>query len=245
VKKKILLIFVISLLFSLDNSSLAATLKSTVYELNNGNTDSTGNQGKFKIIKINPFQTLFCEIPVSFEAFHKVDKSIQFQLGFIFPIDEHSIGLLFESMGTNGTATNKGPFSYRTSPYNNSGLSFKIEFRKYRRSFYSAPQLMYKYCFYKETSFPVFSGNITRYQTESKFSNIFGFGFIIGRQSNNHNLVFDWYGGVGLRQRFMSVKIIKIENPAYNAGTVYPNRKENINSFYPFINIGLRIGIKL
>lgn len=245
-KKQVILIFVALLLFSFSNSGFGVTLKSTVInDLNNGETDSIQNQRNFRILKVNPFQTLFCEIPVSFEAFYKQKSSIQFQLGFIFPLPEKSeLREFLVGLGHNYSDYNSEKYFYRRNPYCNHGLSFKIEFRKYVRHFYYAPQLMYKFCFYKEATFPVYSNSITVNQTESKFSNIFGLGFIIGHQSCYRNLVIDMFGGVGLRQRYMSVTVIKIQNPWHNT-EIYPNTKENFDSFYPFVNFGYRFGFKL
>lgn len=109
--------------------------------------------------------------------------------------------------------------------------------------FYYAPQFMYKYCFYKEATFPLDRISITIDQTESKFSNIFGLGFIMGRQFEAGKMVFDGYSGIGLRVRSMSVTILKIVDPP--RPVTYPNSKEDFSSIYPFINFGLRIGIKL
>jgi hypothetical protein len=242
-KREVLILYVILLLTSFCNCSFGVIPGPAIHKFHNGNIDSIINQRHFGIIKINPLQTFFCEIPVSFETFRKGNRSTQFQIGFLFPFKEHYIGKLFESMGANGTASTQGLFSYRKSPFNNHGLSFKIEFRKYGRYLYYAPQLMYKFCFYKDVTFPVFESFRTIDQTESKFSNIFGSGLIIGRQSNKHNLIFDWYAGAGLRLRSISVRILKIEDSP--RPVLYPDSKEICYSFYPFINIGLRLGIKL
>jgi len=48
-----------------------------------------------------------------------------------------------------------------------------------------------------------------------------------------------------MRVRSMAVTVLKIENPAYMQGTTYPDRHETFISGYPFINFGLRIGVKL
>jgi hypothetical protein len=96
---------------------------------------------------------------------------------------------------------------------------------------------MYKNCFYKNSIFSIYDG----YQTESKFSNIIGFGYILGRQNDRRNIVFDWYGSVGFRFRVMLVNVLKIQDGL----AFYPNSKKSISTFYPFINLGLRIGIKL
>ena len=89
---------------------------------------------------------------------------------------------------------------------------------------------MYKYCFYKEAVFPVYGGGVTLDQTESNFSNIFGAGFILGRQSDEGNLVFDWYGGIRLRIRSMSVTVLKIEYPVGQLNIQIQKR-----IYFPFI----------
>lgn len=245
-KKQVILIFVALILFSFSNSSLGVTCKSSVInELDNISAD-TSHQQHFRIIKINPFQILFFEIPFSFETFHKLNKSTQYQLGFIFPLSEDSeLRRELLDIRYNSTSSNEEDYSYRKSPFYNYGLSFKIEFRKYGRHLYYAPQLMYKNCFYKEAIFPIHGAGVTLNQTESKKSNIFGLGLILGKQSYNGNMVFDWYGGIGLRHRSMSIRILKIENPAFLAGTSYPDREKNYRSVYPFINFGLRLGFKM
>ena len=198
----------------------------------------------FGAIKINPMQLLFNEFPVSFEWGFSRDRSVQFQTGFIFPSSKnYSLRHLFESSGPNADASTAGLFSYRKSPYNNHGLSFKFEFRKNRRYAYYGPQLTYKYCFYKEATFPVYNGSISRDITETKYSNIFGIGYILGRQWNSSVLVFDFYTCIGFRVRSMSVTTVKIEDSP--RPVIYPNTTENFSSFYPFINLGLRMGLKL
>jgi len=194
------------------------------------------------VLKINPIQLLFNEIPVSFEFFLPQERSVQFQVGYIFPTKNNSG--LFESNGMNGDASNKGLFSYRNSPFNNHGISVKFEFRKYRKYFYHGPQFMFKHCYYKNAVFAVYGGGITLNQTEDKSSTIVGFGYAIGRQSDDKNIVFDWYAAFGLRMRVMSVKILEIENPAYLKGTSYPNTTDDFTSVYPFLNLGLRIGFR-
>ena len=247
-KKQILPVFIILLLISVSIPSHGNSLNEIVLtgSLDDINTDTIEGRISFAIIKINPFQIILSEIPVSFEYDLPHERSLQFQIGYIFPYIKESVFMkLFESSGRNGDATSEGLFSYRKSPFNNNGLSFKLEYRKYGKNLYYASQLMYKYCFYKKTTFPVFGGGVTLNQTESKYSNIFGLGFIMGKQYDKGDYVLDWYGGIGLRLRSMSVTILEIQNPAYTTYTVYPNTQENITSFYPFINFGLRIGIRL
>jgi len=244
-KKQTTFILVIMLLFLFDNRIIGNSLKEIVISDSDHdfNNDSIAGEKSYRIIKINPIQIFFSEIPVSFEVFLQEKISLQIQMGFIFPFNKESYMRKFiEEMGQNGEAKSGGIFSYRTSPYNNYGLSFKLEFRKYGKYFYYGPQYMYKNCFYNNTTFSISEGGTSRDQTESKFSNIFGVGYILGRQSYAGNFVFDWYGGVGLRLRSMSVTVSKIE---YTSSIIYPNKKDTFNSVYPFINIGLRIGIKM
>src|SRR5664280_228929 len=230
-KKQLLLILIFVMLSYSVRSIIAGTPEKSVVSQsqNNINADSTAAHVSFGAIKINPIQLLFNEIPVSFEMDLQHERSVQFQVGFIFPsAKKYILRNLFESNGTNADASSKGLLSYRQSPYNNYGFSFKLEFRKYGRYFYSGPQLMYKNSFYKNVVFEVYGGGITLNQTESKFSNIFGIGYVLGHQNDSGDLVYDWYGSVGFRVRSMAV-------------TIYSNSKETITSFYPFINLGLRI----
>ena len=244
-KKKLeLLLIVTLLLFPRSKCSGTSLIGKTIDGLSSDfNSDSIPGRITYGIIKFNPVQSLFGEIPVSFELICPKERSIQFQVGLIFPFSKESTArILFESNGTNADASSKGLLSYRNSPYNSFGLSFKFEFRKYGRYFYHGPQFMYKNSFYKNATFEVYGPGITLDQTESKFSNIFGFGYILGRQSDGNNIVFDWYGCIGFRYRAMSVNVIKIRYPQ----TIqYPNSTETMNTFYPFINLGVRIGFKL
>lgn len=216
-------------------------------------------KNSFYIIKINPFQPIFCEIPVSFEMFRTPRRSLQIQVGYIFPRKEGIINQIFYIMGEEGLATDEGIFSYRNSPYiNDAGINFKTEVRFYSkeinstqkidhyRSFYYAPQMTYKFCFYKNQKFEMHYSGFSHYQTESKYSHILGIGIMIGVQSINHSFITDWYGGVGLRSRLMFIKIHEIYSPYPLPGrTSYPNTNEKDGSIYPFVNLGIRIGFKL
>jgi hypothetical protein len=209
-------------------------------------SDSIPGTVTFAVLKVNPIQFLFNEIPVSFELFLHHERSVQFQVGYIFPSDRNSASRkLFESNGTNADASSEGLLSYRQSPFNNHGVSVKVEFRKYGNYFYHGSQLMYKNCFYKNEVFDVYGPGITLNQSENKFSNIFGIGYVIGRQSDEKNVILDWYAAFGFRVRFMSVTTLKVENPAFPKGTSYPNSIENFTSVYPFLNLGFRIGFRL
>jgi hypothetical protein len=224
------------------------------------NADSIPEKRALGTLKINPVQPIFSEIPVSFEIYRTPKRSTQFQIGFIFPRRNSRMNqTVFNSNGEEGMATNNGLFSYRRSPFNNDfGINLKTEFRVYSReinspqttnpkkSFYYAPQLTYKYCFYKDQTFALHYSGFPHYQTESKYSHILGIGIMIGRQSYNHNFVTDWYGGLGFRCQTMSVTIHEIYSPYAQPGkTVYPNTTNNDITFYPFINIGVRLGFEL
>jgi hypothetical protein len=245
-KKHLILILTFGMLSFLVSSILACKPeKSVVFQSQNANfSDTIAARVSFGAIKINPLQLLFNEFPVSFEMDISREWSIQFQIGYIFPSSKNNgFRHLFESNGPNADASSEGLFSYRNSPFNNHGLSFKIEFRKNGRSAYYGPQIMYKRSFYKEDTFPIYNGSITRDITESKYSNIFGIGYFLGRQWDNRELVFDFYTCIGLRLRQMSVTTVKIVDSPRPVS--YPNTTENFSSFYPFINLGLRIGVKL
>jgi hypothetical protein len=240
VKNQFLTLFIVAFLFVFGGISLGNNLKKTPITglFGYSGIDSVSGKRQLGILKINPIQSLFGEIPLSFELFLPKEKSLQFQVGLIFPFPEKSMARkLFEESGENGEVSSSGLVSYRKSPYNNYGLSFKFEFRKYGRYYYHGPQLMYKNCFYKNSVFSIYDG----YQTESKFSNIIGFCYILGRQNDRRNIIFDWYGCVGFRYRVMLINVLKIQD----GQSYYPNSKKFINTFYPFINLGLRIGIKL
>ena len=224
------------------------------------NADSIPGKRAFGTLKINPIQPIFSEIPVSFEIYITPKRSLQFQVGYIFPRRNSKMNqTVFNSSGEEGMATDEGLFSYRRSPFNNDfGINLKTEFRIYSReinspqtanhkkSFYYAPQLTYKYCFYKDQTFAMHYSGFSHYQTESKYSHIIGFGIMIGIQSYYHSLIIDWYGGLGVRLRSMSVMIHEIYSPYSLPGiTTYPNTTNDDVSFYPFVNLGVRLGFKL
>jgi hypothetical protein len=224
------------------------------------NADSIPEKRAFGTLKINPIQLIFSEIPVSFEIYRTPKRSLQFQVGFIFPRRDSKMNqTAFNSNGEEGMATDKGLFSYRRSPFNNDfGINLKTEFRIYSReinspqttnhkkSFYYAPQLTYKFCFYKDQTFAMHYSGFSHYQTESKYSHILGIGIMIGIQSYNHSLITDWYGGLGFRSRTMSVTVNKIYSPDSRPdSTIYPNTTSDDVSFYPFVNFGMRMGFEL
>ena len=115
--------FVVSLLFSFGNKSFGNSIKDIVIaeSRNDFNNDSIPGKTSFGVIKINPIQVLFSEIPVSFEVNLPRKSSVQFQLGLIFPFPEKSFERrVFEESGENGEVSSNGLISYRKSPYNNS-----------------------------------------------------------------------------------------------------------------------------
>jgi hypothetical protein len=109
---------------------------------------------------------------------------------------------------------------------------------------------MYKYTYYKNLTFTkkdgTGGGDFTYYQTESKNSHVFGFGLMFGFQSCHGKFVTDLYGGFGLRMTAISATIHEISEywnrPGY---PLYPNTTESGVSFYPFVNLGVRLGFEL
>lgn len=213
------------------------------YELN---TDPLTGRRYFGTFKVSTLQVLFSEAPFTFEIFLKEDLSMQIQSGIIFPLESDSfLEQFFRSTGANSTASPVGIISYRNSPYNNHGMSFKLELRKYLSNFYYAPQLMYKYCHYNDIDFPVYIEDKVMNQTESKRSDIFGLGLMLGRQTYFMKQATDWYIGAGFRTRQISATVIKIEDPSSRNTVIFPHKTERSRGFYPFINFGFRLGLVL
>ena len=207
--------------------------------------DTVKRENPFLAIKINPIQFIFNEIPVSIEYIFNQKSSLQLQAGYIFPSEKGSFPRkLFEEIGTGGTTTGMTVLNHRRSPYNSHGLSFKLELRSTGKNLYYAPQIMYKHCYYNDETFLIFSGQVTANQTESKTANIFGFGLMIGKQSYEGILVLDWYGGLGLRFNSTTVYDIKVTSP-YNPGPPHYHPDEIKEWLYPYVNFGMRVGIKL
>jgi hypothetical protein len=210
------------------------------------NSDPFTGKRYFGTIKVSTLQVLFSEAPFTFEYFVRDDLSFQFQAGIIFPLEYDSFPeKLFRTSGVNSTASSKGLFSYRNSPYNNNGLSFKIEIRKYLNEFYYAPQLMYKFCGYDQVDFPVYIQDRTMWQTESRRSRIAGVGLMIGKQAYFMKQVTDFYIGAGVRYRNSESTIIRITDRRNFDKSLYPGGKEISNRVYPFFNAGFRLGITL
>lgn len=215
----------------------------SLYELN---TNPLTGKRYFGTLKVNTLQVLFSEVPFTLEIFLRNDLSLQFQTGIIFPLESDSfLEQFFRSSGVNSTASPRGIVSYRNSPYNNHGLSFKYEIRKYESSFYYAPQLMYKFCNYDEVVFRVSLDNRTVRQTESKRSSIWGVGLMLGRQTYFMKQATDWYIGAGVRTRHTTATVLKIEDHVSTGESYYPGTEESSTAFYPFVNFGFRLGFVL
>jgi hypothetical protein len=206
------------------------------------NADPLTGRRYLMTLKASTLQVLFSEAPFIIEIFGRNGISHQFQTGIIFPLKEDSfLEDFFESSGKNATASPDGLMSYRNSPYNTHGMSFKYELRKYGRKFYFAPQAMYKYNFYDDYDFRIMQDDRTFVQTESKRSNIFGIGLMAGRQTYFMRHVTDWYAGVGFRARKMSYNVQEVHNARYSQ----PGYSGEKFSVYPVFNFGLRTGFVL
>jgi hypothetical protein len=206
------------------------------------NSDPLTGRRYLMTLKASTLQVLFSEAPFIIEIFGRNSFSHQFQAGIIFPLKEDSfLEDFFESSGKNATASPDGLMSYRNSPYNTHGMSFKYELRKYGRKFYVAPQVMYKYNFYNDYSFRILQDDRTIVQTESKRSKILGIGLMAGRQTYFMRHVTDWYAGVGFRARKMTYNVQEVSYGQY----FQPGYSGEKFSVYPFINFGLRTGFVL
>jgi hypothetical protein len=219
--------------------------------------DSLSEKRAFGTLKFNPVQAVFSEIPVSLEIYRKDRFSLQIQAGYIFSSKKSPFKPLFESWGTEATASDGYLLSYRRSPFNNDGgVNIKIEFRKYkhplnRNSYYSssyfAPQLMYKFTQYDHQKFTIKHGtDFTFYQTESKHSSSFGLGIIFGHQYRFEKFILDNYAGFGLRLTSIKCRINEISTYFPRPGwPYYPNTLESQSRIYPFVNLGLRFGFEI
>lgn len=210
------------------------------------NSDPVTGRRYWAALKVSTLQVLFSEAPFTVEVFGKKNFSSQFQAGIIFPMKEGSfLQEFFESSGEEGMASERGLISYRNSPFNNHGMVFKFELRKYGRKFYFAPQLMYKYLYFKDDVFRVNVEGKPFDRMESKRSGIYGLGIMAGRQTYFMKHVTDWYVGVGIRRRTVNSTINRLVDADYPGNVTYPGSTERRTSVYPFINFGFRTGFVL
>lgn len=217
-----------------------------IYTSSELNTNPFTGKTYFGTIKVNTLQVLFSEVPFSIEFFLRNDLSIQVQAGIIFPLERESfLEQFFRSSGVNATASDKGFISYRKSPYNNHGMSYKAELRRYRSGYYYAPQLMYKACRYDDAAFHIFRDNRVVEQTESKSTRILGLGVMAGRQTYFMKQATDWYVGIGMRARYITATVQSIRDPKETSAIVNPNESDSSFKIYPFINLGFRIGFTM
>lgn len=241
--KSLTILFILTFFFAPSFADYRNDGPDEVYFSNGINCDPVTGKRYRAIFKVSTLQVLFSEAPVSIEIFGKKNTSHQIQAGILFPLENDSfLRQMFQSGGINATASDKGLLSYRNSPYNSHGISFKYELRKYGQNFYYAPQLMFKYSYYDDEIFSIFSEGRVIGIKESKFSRVYGIGFMAGRQTYFMRQATDWYAGIGIRARSMSVKMAGSGNNVQEAGTEYP-AGEKFFSIYPFINFGFRTGL--
>lgn len=219
-------------------------------------------------IKLDPLKIFFNEISVSYEHFNKsagivspasdltgLDSiiykrkaeqisSMNYIFGFIFPSDINNAvqykqnihDACIERFGDAGM-----------SPYINWGLSFKFEYRRYRNNFYYGPQLIEKFVFYPKTIVEYKSDTEidSLIRLQSGYANILGLGYFIGWQIEKKGFVADFYLGVSGRMRLAVRKIYEEQN-YMGPNVIFPEPKtENLNRFYPFLNLGIRLGFSL
>lgn len=210
------------------------------------NSDPLTGRKYSAALKVSTLQVLFSEAPFTAEIFVKNGFSHQFQAGIIFPMKAGSfLQEFFESSGRDGMASESGFISYRNSPFNTHGMSFKYELRKYGRKFYFAPQIMYKYNYYDDEIFRISIAGKPYDRMESKHSRVFGIGIMAGRQTYFMKQATDWYIGIGVRRRISGTTVTSLTYAGYPDNVVYPDKEVHRNSVYPFINFGFRTGFVL
>jgi hypothetical protein len=193
-----------------------------------------------RVLKFNPVQLAFGELPVSLEVFKVKKESIQFQIGILIPFFRELPAIV----GSMLPPPSSQLISCRTVPYLSNGISSKIELRKYGKKNYFALQFMYKYSAYTNLPFTIWkeeAGYETHEQIESKSSHIIGLGFMMGRQVYKDSFVIDRYWGFGLRLRMTNGVITAMEYPN-PLGRIEMNKPFNYRSVYPFLNFGRRFG---
>jgi hypothetical protein len=234
------------------------------------NSGSINNKDSLKRgnIKINPVKLAFNEISVTYEHFRKailiqqspdkltgIDSIINYRIkkytsstsyiiGFIYPSDvNHLIGYKDQIHYT----CIKYLDDAGISPFINWGLSLKLDFRRYRNTFYWGPEFMEKFVFYPKTPVDEESGTpeYIMVRVQSGWANIIGFGYFTGWQTEIKGLVIDLFFGAGIRFRSAERKIWE-EQYSQGPNITYPDPKaENMSRIYPSINLGIRLGFIL
>ncbi len=220
-------------------------------------------------IKINPAKLACNEISVTYEHFRKpilimqspenltgidsiINKrkkehisSTSYIIGFMYPSD---INHLIEYKDQIHYTCIQYLDDAGISPFINWGLSLKLDFRRYRNTFYWGPEFMEKFVFYTKTKVDNQSGNADEpsARLQSGYANIIGFGYFIGWQKEFKGIVTDLFFGAGVRYR---VAIRKIwEEHFYQGGPtiLYPDPiTDNLSRAYPALNLGIRVGFTL
>jgi hypothetical protein len=190
------------------------------------------------VLKCSPQRLLFGELPFSWELFLDNKKSIQLQVGILFPYFKKApVISIFPEPSSDIV-------SCRNMPYIDNGMSTKIEFRKYRKKGYLCFQGMYKHSSYTDMTFTIWemrSGYESYDQIESRTSDIFGLGFMAGIENYQRGFVTDIYAGLGLRLR-MTEGVVTARKYGNPLGMVETHEPFEYSSVYPFFNIGIRFG---
>jgi len=219
-------------------------------------------------IKIDPLKIFFNEISVSYEHFNKnkeieASASSASQLDSIINIRKaqqisslnYIVGFCFPSDFVNAVQY-KQDINYfcidrfediGLSPYINWGASVQFEFRRYRNRFYYGPHIMEKFVFYNKQYIDDQPGEELEglIRLQSGYANIIAIGYTIGSQIETKGFVTDFYVGVSGRMRLAVCKIYEEQN---NMGpnVIFPDPiTENLNRFYPFLNLGIRLGFSI
>ena len=125
------------------------------------------------------------------------------------------------------------------------GLGFRAALRWYIFSIYDGnsraggtyfqPVLFYKKVFYPNEDVEIL-GNTYK---ESASKNVVGLQLLLGRQFRKDKVIFDPYIGLGIRS-----KIYNYSNYENNNGAV-KNTEGQLVSFFPSLQLGIKLGLKL
>ena len=219
-------------------------------------------------IKINPVKLAFNELSVTYEHFRKpilihqspekltgIDSIINKRKKEHISSTSYIIGFMYPS-DINHLIAYKDQIHYTCvqylddagiSPFINWGLSLKLDFRRYRNTFYWGPEFMEKFVFYTKTRVDNQSGTAEEpsERLQSGYANIIGFGYFIGWQTERKRLVTDLFFGAGARYRSATRKIWE-EQFTPGPKVSFPDPKtENLSRAYPALNFGIRLGFSL